>query len=167
VGHEIDVTLADFVADVRAATPTEAAERVVPDAAHIAQRLQWLRRHLAGGLARQASNSRLRLEGLAARSIFTRPFELVRLPAQGLDELEERMGRAAWHRWRERSQVLRTLAARLDSLSPLAVLARGYSITRAKEGEPLTDARQTKVGQIVQTRLARGELICRVEKIDR
>ena len=145
VGHEIDVTLADLAADVRALTPSEAAERVVPaaeeivgaHARHITQRL----RHAAH---RRVMLLRARLDGVASQRPFRRPFELIHDRSRRLDELSTaRQFVDAPTAARPRRADLATLAGKLESLSPLAVLGRGYTITQdAKTGAVVRSAEQ-------------------------
>ncbi|MFM8220681.1 MAG: exodeoxyribonuclease VII large subunit, partial [Planctomycetaceae bacterium] len=94
VGHEVDVTIADWVADVRAATPTEAAELAVPDQAQIAAGLERYAARLRGALHNRLQGARQRLGQLASRRMWTRPHELLHSAARRVDELEERQRRA-------------------------------------------------------------------------
>jgi len=167
VGHEIDVTLADLVADVRALTPSEAAERVVPDAEELFRALAGQRQRMLISLRRRASQARSRLDQLAERRVFRKPFERVHDLARRLDEWSSRWSRAA----RQRLAIARgradSLAGRLESLSPLAVLGRGYSLTeRAGDRCLLRDAADLTVGDEIRTRFHKGRAISRVEAIE-
>jgi exodeoxyribonuclease VII large subunit len=163
VGHEIDVTLADLVADVRALTPSEAAERIVPAVAELKQGLTKLAQRLGGALRTQAASARHRLLALAARPVLRRPFDLIHDRAQQLDELTDRARRAVW-RWMEQARrQTASLTNHLESLSPLGVLARGYSVTmREQTGEVARDAALLTAGELLRTRLEQGEIISRV-----
>lgn len=166
VGHEIDVTLADLVADVRALTPSEAAELVVPAADEIRAAMIQKQKRLLAALRRRAATSRARLEWLTARRAFRKPFELVHDRQRRLDELSARSGRAIRERVRAARRHLDASTARLESLSPLAVLARGYSVThRADDGVLIRDAAQVSPGDPINTRVARGEIVSRVEEV--
>lgn len=166
IGHEIDVTLSDLVADVRALTPTEAAQRVVPSAEEIAATLDHLRARLGTALTANASRARARLEALADRRVFQRPLERVREAERRLDEWQDRAARAIESLRRTAAQTLTARAAQLESLSPLSVLARGYSVTqRASDGALVTDAAQLKPGETLLTRYAVGTTISRVEEV--
>lgn len=166
VGHEIDVTLADFVADVRALTPTEAAERVLPDVQDVRRRLGEFAQRLLGLLHRQASQGRLQLDGLAERRVLKRPFERLLDLARRLDDLEQRSLLAIRGKSAQARDRLAALAGRLNSLSPLAVLGRGYSITtRTLDGQPVDSADTLTVGEKIASKLAHGEVISQVEKI--
>lgn len=167
VGHEIDVTIADLVADVRALTPSEAGERVVPDRAEVARALDNLRQRLVNGLKNRAGKARLQLDGLASRRIFARPFQRVHDELTRLDDLDVRLRRAVRQRAVAAKQQLDLVAATLDALSPLKVLGRGYSITRRSEtGELVTSADQLAIGDRITTILSVGELTSRVEQPD-
>jgi exodeoxyribonuclease VII large subunit len=97
--------------------------------------------------------------------VFRRPFEPIHDRARRLDDLEVRLTRAARRRREQSQDALASLAARLESLSPLAVLGRGYSLTtRTETGQLLDNAAEVQVGEQITTRLAAGQLISRVEK---
>jgi exodeoxyribonuclease VII large subunit len=142
IGHEIDLTIADLAADRRALTPSEAGELCVPDAEEVRRVLDRLAQRLAhSGQARLAD----------ARS--------------RLDRLADRARRALQRDLEGRRHRLARLAASLDALSPLAVLSRGYSLTFAADGTTLLRAaEETRPGDLIQTRLASGRLISRVER---
>lgn len=164
VGHEIDVTIADLVADVRALTPSEAGERVVPDRAEVTRTLDHLRQRLVSGLTNRAAKARLQLDGFASRRAFARPFQRVHDELTRLDELDVQLRRAVRQRAIAAKQQLDLAAATLDALSPLKVLGRGYSITRrAESGELVIAANQLAIGERITTILAAGQLISRVE----
>ena len=166
VGHEIDVTLSDLVADVRALTPSEAAERVVPRAEEILAYPDAQKQRLSRALRTRAAGSRARLDALSACRAFRRPLERTQLLSRQLDELQAR-GRRAVERHVELAR--RTLDARsgqLDSLSPLAVLARGYSLTTRLDDDRLVrSGDDVSTGDRVRTRLRDAELLCRVEDV--
>jgi exodeoxyribonuclease VII large subunit len=167
VGHEIDVTLADLVADVRALTPSEAAERVVPASDEITALLERQQQRLAGALRNRAAAARARLDALAARRVFRRPLERVRLLERQLDELQARAQRAIERRAEIASSLLGAKAGQLESLSPLAVLGRGYSLTtRLDDGRLVRSASQLTVGDRLGTRLSDGAATSRVETIE-
>ncbi len=167
VGHEIDVTLCDLVADVRALTPSEAAERVVPAADEVRDFLHRQQQRLAVALRGRLDAARARLDALAAYRVFRRPLERVQLLAQRLDELQGRSRRATRGRIDLTRADLRALEGRLESLSPLSVLARGYSLTsRLADGKLVRSASEVSVDDRLRTRLAEGEVTSRVESVD-
>ncbi len=166
VGHEIDVTLSDLVADVRALTPSEAAERVAPARADLVAALSGIRQRLVAALRGRAVASRARLDALAQRRIFRRPFDQIHDHQRRLDELADRSRRAVRQKLQTARDRSAALAAQIESLSPLAVLARGYSVTyRADDGQLVRDASRLTVGDRIVTRLSRGESVSRVEEL--
>ncbi len=167
VGHEIDVTLSDLVADVRALTPSEAAELVVPSADELRAGLDGHRQRLTAALRGRANAARTRLDAVAQHRAFRKPFERIQDRARQLDDLDLRAARAIRYLFQRSRERIRGVAGRLESLSPLAVLQRGYSLTlRTGDGALLTDADQAEVGASITTRLARGTLVSRVEQAD-
>jgi exodeoxyribonuclease VII large subunit len=165
VGHEIDVTLADLAADVRALTPSEAAERVIPAADELTQRLAAWRRRLAANLRARAAAARRHVEQLARSRILRNPQSLIAGRARRLDDLDQQMRRAIGRQLARSRDRIAAAASRLDSLSPLAVLARGYSVTTDSSGHVLTSASAARAGELIHTRLASGALTSRVESV--
>jgi exodeoxyribonuclease VII large subunit len=165
IGHEDDLTIADMVADLRALTPSEAAEKVVPDRALVLDWLAKLESRFRTDLRRRLDLAQARLAELADRPCFRRPLARIRQEEERLDECNERLQRAFERRLEQMDEQLGGLAARLESLSPLNVLGRGYSLTH-KEGETamLHEASQVRPGERIVTRLQRGEIVSRVEE---
>jgi exodeoxyribonuclease VII large subunit len=187
VGHEIDFTIADFVADLRAATPSAAAEiiteGVFASRSFIADAPLRLRQLVRRGLIRETEN----FDALAARLARLHPRRRLNDSLQRLDDLQTgllrnlrsavrtrrqllenlagRFGRARPSQLlKARREALRQLQRRLQSLGPEQVLARGYSITTdAATGKVLRDAAEVKTGKKLNTRLAKGQLTSRVE----
>jgi exodeoxyribonuclease VII large subunit len=166
VGHEIDVTLADLAADVRALTPSEAGERVVPSTVEILAQLRNLQVRLGTALRNRAADARSRWEALAQRRVLRRPDDRIHDFARRIDELESRLVQAIRRTEATAGEQLRGLASRLETLSPLAVLARGYSLTeRGCDGRMIRSASEVAVGDQIATRLLRGRLISRVQEV--
>jgi exodeoxyribonuclease VII large subunit len=167
VGHEIDVTLADLAADVRALTPSEAAERVVPASDEILGRMRAYQQRLRHAAHRRVMLLRARYDAVAGQRAFRRPFELIFERSRRLDELSMH-GNASMRRMlREYSGELATMAGKIESLSPLAVLARGYTITQdARTRKAVRSTKQLSIGQSIVTRFAEGEAISKVESIN-
>jgi len=168
IGHEDDLTIADMVADKRALTPSEAAEHVVPNKTDV---LNWLIRqetHFKGLLTRNLEFARSRLDALAGRHCFREPLQRIQDEERRLDEFLDRLDRAMQQRVANARDRLEGQVAQLASLSPLNVLARGYSLTR-KEGERevVRSAAQVQPGDRLLTRLHQGEIISRVETVER
>lgn len=159
VGHEIDYTIADFVADLRAATPSAAAELVVPVQAELLQSVWERRRRLANGLRAMVSRSTERLHHLRQRLRF--PQNRITDGYQWVDNLRERLQRAMQHGIEHRHQQVAHWAAQLQHLSPLAVLAKGYAVVQ-KKGLVVRDAATLKTGDIIDVRVEKGSLEAKV-----
>ncbi len=166
IGHEVDVTLSDLAADVRALTPSEAAELVAPAAEDVLAGLRQIGKRLAAALRRRVELARARLDALARRRVFRRPLQPIEDFSRRLDELEAAAQRAMRNRLQVSRARLDAAAARLDALSPLAVLARGYSMTqRLADGRLIRDAAELNPGERIATRFAKGRAISRVEEV--
>jgi exodeoxyribonuclease VII large subunit len=184
VGHEVDYTIADFVADLRAPTPSAAAELVVREKQAVVDSLGQLRARLERLAARPLRDLERRVDELTARlrremrgelgraehrvALATRalrasdPVARVARDRHRLENLQSRLV-AGLHRRRDRARyALQTVVGRLDSLSPLAVLGRGYSLTRTATGEIVHRAAQVDVGDAIRVLLQRGSLDARV-----
>ncbi|HVL36540.1 MAG TPA: exodeoxyribonuclease VII large subunit, partial [Burkholderiales bacterium] len=162
VGHETDVTIADFAADRRAPTPTAAAELVSPSSAELAARVAECTRCLAREMRRRLQYSAQALDACARRLVH--PAARLRAHAELLRQLGTRLGFAFVHCLAAGQAKLARLRAALDGLDPAAVLGRGYSITYNGSGEVLREAAQARPGERLRTRLARGELWSEVRK---
>jgi exodeoxyribonuclease VII large subunit len=167
VGHETDLTISDLVADVRALTPSEAAERVVPNRAELIEWLVGAAGRMRTLLKKKLELTRARLTDLAGRHCFRQPLARIREEEQRLDDWGERLLRATRQRLAQAQQRLAALAGQLDSLSPLNVLGRGYSLTR-RVGDPavLTSPDQLQPGDRLLTQLRQGRIISRVEQVE-
>ena len=161
VGHEIDFTIADFVADLRAPTPSAAAELVVRNKADLAQTLAAQHARLKQAMRHLLDRSRAAAAHAARR--VSDPRRRVNELQQRVDDLSQRLARAMRHAL-ERKQAQRdTLIAKLDALSPLAVLAKGYAICRnAATLRPVKRAADANVGDALLVRLLDGELRCEI-----
>lgn len=167
VGHEVDVTIADLVADRRALTPSEAAELVVPLESDVRMELDLIRQRLVGALRQQTQRARLRLDSLADRRCLARPLDRIHELSRRLDELEGRLKRSGKQAIESARQKLMALTSSLNALSPLAVLDRGYSLTkRVSDGELVRDASMLNVGDQISTLLSSGSIISEVRSID-
>ena len=207
VGHEVDVTIADFVADLRAPTPSAAAELVVREKQAIVEAVADLSHRLRRSMGRRLEHERRRAEALATRRVLTDPSRPLRDLHRRVDDARTRLARGidalvrrAAHRFELATAGLRSVSPRsrlardrhrherlearlraelghaldasrhrlgvavgqLDSLSPLAVLGRGYSLTRTADGAIVRTARQVRPGDDVNVQLQEGRLDCRV-----
>ena len=164
VGHEIDVTLSDLAADVRAATPSEAAERIVPSAEDLTARLVQFQRQLVSALRGQCLTARSRLDALAGRRVLKRPLDRLGDLSRRLDDFQVGLTRAMRRRVTIAADRLTGTAACLETLSPLAVLSRGYSITQRPSDERIVrSAGDVRIGELICTRLHEGQIVSRVE----
>jgi exodeoxyribonuclease VII large subunit len=210
VGHEVDITIADFVADHRAATPTAAAETVTPDQqawmqtldwyqsrlqqlvsekiSRIGERLSWLRtrltqQHPLANLQRlgqrvadidkrmritmeykiRAANDRM--QHLHARLLSCSPAIAIRNYRSNIERLQQQAQFHIRSAVEQRKSRLSTLASTLNAISPLQTLSRGYSITSSSDGQTITSTDDLSCNELINTRLHRGQLISRIEKI--
>ncbi|HRU06237.1 MAG TPA: exodeoxyribonuclease VII large subunit, partial [Candidatus Brocadiia bacterium] len=157
VGHEIDVTISDLVADRRALTPTDAGRIVVPELSQIQETLGGLRQRLGQSLRRRVSLARESLTAISRSYAFRRPLDRIRQLEQRVDALGHRMACSASSRLPLLRQRLKALQGRLDALSPQRVLSRGYSITLHPDGRLVRAAAEAQPGAVVRTRLQDGE----------
>lgn len=165
VGHETDFTIADFVADVRAPTPSAAAEIVISRKAELSQRVDDLFSRLVSHMRYRAERSGERLRSLERHLRLLSPLERVKRQRERLRDGALALQSSMSHRLALWRGDLRTAAARLDSLSPLAILARGYSVCRRlPDLSILTRAASVAEGERVEVLLHQGGLICRVEE---
>ncbi len=159
VGHEIDVTLCDLVADARALTPTHAAQLALPNASELRSYLAQLERRASSSLRGRLKNIRQRLETYASRSLLARPHQIHQQRRQLLDEYDLRSRTAVWNDLHRRRERITSLARATQALSPLNVLARGYSLTHLSGcRDPLTSSQHIAIGDQVVTILANGQL---------
>ncbi len=158
VGHEVDTTIADLVADLRAPTPTAAAEIVVPELAGMIELVHEQQLRLSRGLRHTVELWGEKLGNMKSRLAAMGPLNQVRREQQRLDYLWENTQRAMQHQLAKARETNASQGQRLNALSPLAVLQRGYSITRDQKGEVIKEADQVKPGQELVTKLAKGEV---------
>ena len=165
VGHEPDVTISDFVADVRASTPSNAAEIAVPDAVELAAQLSGARAHMLQVLRQSLQLRRQTLQTFSESRILRNPAAAVQDKRMELDLLHRKLTGLAQADLARRRQQFAALAASLDALSPLKVLGRGYSVAKDTTGQLLRSIEQTEVGQAITVTLGDGSLDCTVDGI--
>lgn len=158
VGHEVDFTIADFVADLRAATPSEAAERVVADDTETKARLQTAMDKLVSGLKNNVLEKRGLVQSLNMDRVFAGLEKGIEDRRIKTDELTDDLLRAAKLTVERKTESLKRMAVGLEALSPLAVLSRGYSIAFGKEGKPIASAKDVKIGDNITVKLGDGEI---------
>ena len=167
VGHEIDVTLCDLAADVRALTPTDGATRVLPDARLLDRNVVDLRKRIDRSIRGIIQTRYARLESLGSRSILRKPQEILQTRWRLLDELDARSRRAMFAKLKLADARMATVAASLSALSPLDVLSRGYSVTLSSDGRALSDAQEVRSGDTIRSKLHHGEIESVVKKTSR
>ena len=164
VGHETDVTICDFVADLRAPTPSAAAELVVPDRGQLAQQVAGLHIRLVHAIRRAVDTERDRLAYLERGVVH--PRDRINQHRQYIDELLRQMHRSVLHRLELRRKDLSMLGATLHALSPLNHLQRGYSIVlRMPDLAVVNTVKAVSAGNDLQIRVTDGEIGCRVHEI--
>ena len=211
VGHETDVTIADFVADVRAPTPSAAAELVSRNQTELLQQLQYRRQRLEIALDRLFAEKLQKLRHLSLRLHNQHPQAQLRIQQQLITQLSHRLQQSLRHRWQKKAENLTALSMRLyknplplrlqqyeqqlaqlkvrlnshmnltlslqqkelahlcgklDSLSPLKVLARGYSITQNQQNFTIRSIKDVNVGEQIKTRLTDGNIISQVIRLE-
>lgn len=162
VGHEVDVTVCDLVADHRAETPSAAVVALTPHRDELLNDLTALNARLREAVAHRLALARRTLDQLAARPALRQPLRRVHDLGQRLDDTAARLHRAARSSLTREADRLAAVAARLDTLSPLNVLARGYSLTRTADGRVVRAAAEVAPGDRLVTRVASGEIVSRV-----
>lgn len=168
VGHETDFTLADFAADVRAATPSQAAEIAVPDRLELERRLQQGQVRLHQAINNDLLRRRQRLSQLIKSPVFTKPERLLAPQRQALDNLQERLIRAAARQTDEKKRQWLLVSQKLALLNPLGMLQRGYAfLSQEDTGEPIRSVEQVTVDSYLEARVQDGALRLHVMEIKR
>ncbi len=166
VGHETDFTICDFVADLRAPTPSAAAELAVPDSHRLTVAVHTWHDRLVGGMRTRLENSVRVLELLKAKRCLAAPQYYTEEQGMRLDMLTRRFASAAQRTLAVADRRLAAEASKLDALSPLKVLGRGYAIGYAADGQVLDSVRNTQAGDMVRLRLTDGTLACTVNTVE-
>ena len=166
VGHEPDVTISDFVADLRAATPSNAAELAVPDGDALQGFLRQLKLRMEQAESQRISHLRQRLERLAKSRVMTRPEAYLQQQELHLEMLRQRLEHAGQVALQKNTQRFRQAAAKLDALSPLKVLGRGYAMATLDE-QVVRSVEQLSPGETIAVSFSDGTAQCRVETLQR
>jgi exodeoxyribonuclease VII large subunit len=164
IGHETDVPLLDYVADLRASTPTDAAKRIVPDLAEERQLIDAARRRLDRAVLTLLDRETHRIEAWRSRPSLARPELLVEQRAADVIQLRDRATRCLDHGLRRADDDLRHTLARLRALSPKSTLQRGYAIVQRADGHVVRAADEVKTDDLLRVRLADGELRATVQE---
>lgn len=165
VGHEPDVTISDYVADLRAATPSNAAELVVPDADALRQQMDTMLSAMQTSVMRRLKAARQQFNMLKNSESLQSPERYLKLRRNGLDMLKERLVSAQQRGLSAKQQKFVSLTAKLDAMSPLKVLTRGYSMTSTPDGTLINSVKTVKVGDSIRVQLSDGSLNVNVEQI--
>ena len=163
VGHEPDVTISDYVADARASTPSNAAEIAVPDQAEQHDMLLASQIRLSQSMQRLLDSNRKHLNDLASRKVMTTPTAYIETKRMDLDRMRDRIILTADRYVSEQRRNHVHYAAKLDALSPLKVLSRGYSVVRDEHGNTLKSVDDIDIGSLIHVTITDGNLDCRVE----
>lgn len=164
VGHETDFTITDFIADCRAATPSAAAELAVPDIAVVSKEINQQVERIRLRLSQIAREKRRTFEYLVASPALTKPFSRINQDRQQVDDLLSRAARGIKNYEEILRQRLGNQVGKLDSLSPLATLSRGYAVCQTEDGQVIKHYQEVKPGQQVSVILQAGKLRCSVRK---
>lgn len=156
VGHEPDVTISDFVADLRASTPSNAAELVVPDQNALRQSMDSMAESMAAILSRQIKSGRMHLNAISASSALQSPAAYIHARANALELLKSRMASAFSANVNMKKHKFIAQTAKLDAMSPLKVLSRGYSMAKQSDGSVITTVDQVKKDDTVSVTVSDG-----------
>jgi len=166
VGHEPDVTIADYAADLRAATPSNGAELTTPDAAELTMRLNERQVLLARQMTARIDALAKRLEAIGEKRVYASPVNYIDEKRMALDYLVNRFQHVGEKVLTAGQHRLANAAARLDAMSPLKVLGRGYAIAMREDGSAVRRAADLAVGDSVSVRFAEGKANCEVTAIE-
>ena len=158
VGHEPDVTISDYVADLRAATPSNAAELAVPDQDALRQNLDAMSSAMASALSRQLKAARQHLNVLSQSPALRSPTGYIEQREKSLELLKNRLIAAQNQSITRKNQRYIAAVSKLDAMSPLKVLTRGYSMAQTEAGEVLRSVRQVELGERISVLLSDGKL---------
>ena len=165
VGHEPDVTIADYVADLRAATPSNAAELAAPDCAELLEAVSAAQERMQQAVTKQIKARRGELEDLASRRVMRSPTGFIDQRRLELDSVRLRLDAAEARIISAKRAMYASLGAKLDALSPLKVLGRGYSIALDGGGRALRSSTELSVGDSLRLLFASGQAECTVDSV--
>jgi len=166
VGHETDFTIADFTADLRAHTPTEAAAAAVPVYDELISGIEQLRNRAAMALKNRLLQEKQRLDHVVSERFFRRPVERIKNSSSRLEEAEGKLRREMIRYLQFKGVNLTALIGKLESYSPLKVMNRGYTFCRDQDGNIIRSVKDISIGQLLKLNLKDGSADCRAEKIE-
>ncbi len=167
IGHETDFTLADFASDLRAPTPTAAAEMVTPNLPDLQANLQNLSQRLQNAALSRLSSHRSRLSQYAHRLSMSSPLNRVNIARQRLDEWTRRLELYLAHHLESQRSKVELYFHRLEALNPQVILKRGYALLTKPEGNLIRSIEQVVVGESIQARLKDGQMAVQIESVTR
>ncbi|QAT49671.1 exodeoxyribonuclease VII large subunit [Caproiciproducens sp. NJN-50] len=165
VGHETDFTICDFAADLRAPTPSAAAELAVPDQTELVARLDHLNRRFRQSMETVLSGAGRRMDRISESRVFRNPLERLELRRIEIDRLTSAFQTGLNRQLECKKSLLASASGRLNAMSPLAVLSRGYALACGENGNPLSRASEARQGQSLTLKMNDGDLDCKVEKV--
>lgn len=165
VGHETDFSISDFVADLRAPTPSAAAELAVPEKKVLKERLMIYEKNLANSLLMRLKRERERISRLSSSRCIARPYERVDTLRQQLDGKLRELTLITKTRLEKQRSRLAGLAGRLDALSPLTVLSRGYAIAQKEDGSVIKSVKNMTAGERISVRVADGRFAAVFDRV--
>ena len=165
VGHEPDVTISDYVADLRAATPSNAAELAVPEQDAIRQTLDAMTTTMAASVNRQLKAARVHLNAFASSQGLQSPLGYLQQRRKNLQMLRDRITSAQLHQISLKKQYFIGYTSKLDALSPLKVLTRGYALTQQKDGSVIRSVKQIHCDDLIHITLADGNITAEVKEV--
>ncbi len=166
VGHEPDVTISDYVADVRASTPSNAAELAVPDWREIRDALSAYGIRAGQGIQKKLTQLSDRLDGYRSKRVLLDPSVYIDNRRMELDHMRDRLAAAQEREVAAKKRDFVRLGAALDAMSPLRVLSRGYAIASDASGAPIRSVKALEKDKAFTLRLSDGQAACRVEEIE-
>lgn len=162
VGHETDFTISDFVADMRAPTPSAAAELAVPDIEVLLYKLQNYNIRMKTSLENKLAACRNQLQKVNSRTVFRQPYDKVNQYRLRLDNDLKHLFKSSEMLIKDKKSQFSMLAGKLDALSPLKVLERGYSVVKSSEGNIISRLEQVSIGDALEVSLKDGKIDCNV-----
>ncbi len=166
VGHEPDVTIADFVADMRAATPSNGAELAVPDREAILQSLDSASGNLLTVMRRQVSLASKQLQVLSDSYVLKSPISYLEMKNRDLGMWKNRLEEIQGRNLERKENDFRRITAKLDAFSPLKVLSRGYSVAETADGNVVKSIHQVKSGDVLNLSVSDGQILANVLQVE-
>ena len=165
VGHETDYTICDFVSDVRAPTPSAAAELAVPDREMLKYKLQNYNVRLKNALVKKLDAGRKELDKINSRPIFKHPLDNINQHRLKIDNLLRLLGKNSEIQLKAKKTQFSLLVGKLDALSPLKIFERGYCIARKPDGDVIRSIAQVAEGKDVEINVSDGQIYCQVLEV--